>query len=58
MQGGDLNKQWQVTCVCGWRTSGTKDDVVSAVVKHGRDAHAQDVTEEQAMAQAVPMAGD
>ncbi len=58
MQGSELSKQWQVTCVCGWRTFGTKDEVVSAVVSHGRETHSQEVTEEQAMAQAVPMAGD
>lgn len=55
MQGGDSTTQWQVTCICGWRTRGAKADVVSAVITHGRDAHDQDVTEEQAMSQAVPM---
>ena len=58
MQDSELTKQWQVTCVCGWRTFGTKDEVVSAVVNHGRDTHSQDVTEEQAFSQAVPMTGD
>ena len=56
MQSNESTKQWQVTCVCGWRTLGTKENVVSAVIAHGRDTHSQDVTEEQAMAQAVPMA--
>lgn len=55
MQDSDSTKQWQVTCVCGWRTRGMKADVVSAVITHGRDTHDQDVTEEQAMSQAVPM---
>ena len=48
------NKQWQVTCVCGWRTNGTKDDVVAAVITHGKDTHDQDLTAEQAFSQAVP----
>ena len=55
MQGNESTRQWQVTCVCGWRTSGTKEDVVSAVITHGRDTHGQDVTEDQALAQAEPM---
>ena len=37
--------QWQVTCVCGWRTLGTKGDVVSAIIEHGRVTHEQEVTE-------------
>ena len=57
MQDSEGTRQWQVTCVCGWRTRGAKEDVVSAVIGHGRDTHDQDVTEEQAMAQLVPMTG-
>ena len=45
--------QWQVTCVCGWRTHGTKDAVVVSVQEHGVSAHGQQLTEEQVMAQAV-----
>ena len=45
--------QWQVTCVCGWRTHGTRDVVVANVQEHGRSTHGQDLTEEQVMAQAV-----
>ncbi len=55
MQSNEGTKQWQVTCVCGWRTSGTKENVVSAVINHGRDTHSQEVTEEQAFSQAVPV---
>ena len=53
MQDNESTRQWQVTCVCGWRTLGPKEDVVAAVITHGRDTHSQDVTEEEAMAQAV-----
>ena len=55
MQTSDGTKQWQVTCVCGWRTLGTKEDVVSAVIGHGMDTHSQEVTEEQALTQVVPV---
>ena len=46
--------RWQVTCRCGWRTHGTRDEVVAAVQEHGRTAHQMELTEEQVMAQAVP----
>ncbi len=55
MADSDSGKQWQVTCVCGWRTQGPKDDVVSAIIDHGKDTHEQDLNEEQAMSQMVPM---
>ena len=53
MQDTESTRQWQVTCVCGWRTLGTKGEVVAAVITHGRETHSQDVTEEQAFSQAV-----
>ena len=53
MQDNESTKQWQVTCVCGWRTNGTKVEVVSAVIDHGKDTHSQDLTEEQAFSQAI-----
>ena len=53
MPDSESTKQWQVTCVCGWRTLGSKEDVVSAVITHGKDTHSQDVTEDEAMSQAV-----
>ena len=58
MMNGESTRQWQVTCVCGWRTLGTKGDVVEAVITHGRVTHDQEVTEEQAMTQLVPMTAD
>jgi len=39
MQDNDSTMQWQVTCVCGWFTNGTKSEVVSAVIGHGNDTH-------------------
>ena len=58
MGSDDSTKQWQVTCVCGWRTVGTKGDVISAVVTHGMDTHSQEITEEDAFSQAVPASAD
>jgi predicted small metal-binding protein len=52
MLGGSA-RQWQVTCVCGWRVRGTRDEVVTAVREHGQRAHNLDLTDEQIMAQAV-----
>ncbi len=53
MQDRSAETQWQVTCVCGWRTHGTRDAVVSAVQEHGRMTHDQELSEEQVMEQAV-----
>lgn len=47
--------QWQVTCQCGWRTHGTKDEVVAAVQQHGRETHAQVLTEGDVMRIAVQL---
>ena len=55
MQGSENTKQWQVTCVCGWRTRGAKEEVVTAVITHGRVTHDQDLTEEEALTQVVPI---
>jgi hypothetical protein len=55
MVDNESTKQWQVTCVCGWRALGTRQEVVSAVIGHGLETHSQDLTEEQAMSQAVPL---
>jgi predicted small metal-binding protein len=45
--------QRQVTCPCGWRTHGTRAEVVAAVIEHGRTAHGQELTEAQVMDLAV-----
>jgi predicted small metal-binding protein len=44
---------WQVTCPCGWRTHGTKSEVVDSVIEHGRSAHEQQLTEDDVMKLAV-----
>ena len=58
MQDSENTRQWQVTHLCGWRTRGNRQEVVTSVQTHGREAHGQDVTEEQAFAQAVPAEGE
>ena len=55
MQDRSMEAQWQVTCVCGWRTHGTRDAVVASVQAHGRSEHGQDLTPEQVMQQAVEL---
>ena len=52
-QSGDAAMNWQVTCECGWRVRGTKEQVVSSVQHHGQSAHQQELTEEQVMSTAV-----
>lgn len=53
MQEVDREALWQVTCPCGWRTHGTKSEVVAAVIEHGRATHGQELTEGQVMDLAV-----
>lgn len=52
-QSNDSAMQWQVTCDCGWRVRGTKEQVVSSVQHHGQSVHDATLTEEQVMAIAV-----
>jgi hypothetical protein len=53
MTSTDQEPLWQVTCPCGWRTHGTKTEVVTAVIEHGRSAHDQQLTEADVMNIAV-----
>jgi len=47
--------QWKLTCACGWKTSGTEQQIVAAAREHGVRMHNMDVTHEQAMAMASPI---
>jgi predicted small metal-binding protein len=47
--------QWKLTCACGWETSGTEQQIVSAAREHGVQVHNMDITDEQAMAMASPI---
>jgi predicted small metal-binding protein len=53
MQQTEPERLWQVTCPCGWRTHGSKTEVVASVVEHGRAAHGQSLTESDVMELAV-----
>jgi predicted small metal-binding protein len=57
MQNRTATMHWQVTCQCGWRTHGTKEEIIPAVQMHGRSAHTLEITEDQVMALAVPAGG-
>lgn len=46
--------QYELTCACGWTTSGDEDQIVEAAQDHGRKLHNMEVTREQAMAMAAP----
>lgn len=47
----------EVTCVCGWRTRGTEDEVVERVIAHGREAHGIESTRAEILALAVDVPG-
>ena len=50
----------EVTCLCGWRIRGTEDEIVEAVIAHGREAHGVETTREEVLALAtdVPAPAD
>lgn len=45
--------RWQVTCECGWRTRGTREEVIAAVREHGSTAHDLELSDDDIMALAV-----
>lgn len=53
MQEPAKESHWQVTCPCGWRTNGTREQVVAATQEHGRVNHLQEPSEPQVMDLAV-----
>ena len=42
-----------VRCVCGWETTGTEDEVVTATSDHGETVHNMRATREEILAMAV-----
>ena len=46
----------EITCECGFHYRGEDDDLVAAVQQHTREVHKMEVTREQALAQAKPVA--
>jgi hypothetical protein len=51
--GGHVLKE--VTCMCGWQTRGTADEVVDALQRHGDDVHGRRPTREEILALAVDL---
>jgi predicted small metal-binding protein len=48
----------EVTCLCGWRTRGSEDEVVAQVIAHGREAHGIESTREEVLALASDVGTD
>ena len=50
----------EVTCMCGWQTRGTEDEVVIAIQDHGEAVHGRRPPREEILALAVDLgpAGD
>ena len=46
----------EVTCECGFSTTGDTDEVVATTQEHGRQVHNMDVTAEQVVAMSRPVA--
>ena len=51
------NEVVRIRCECGWETSGTEDEVVTATKQHGKSLHNMDPTREQVLAMAVAPEG-
>jgi predicted small metal-binding protein len=47
----------EVTCMCGWQTRGTEDEVVEAIQRHGEEVHGARPSREEILALAVDLAG-
>jgi predicted small metal-binding protein len=47
----------EVTCMCGWQTRGTEDQVVAAIQRHGEETHGRRPSREEILALAVDLAG-
>ena len=47
----------EVTCMCGWQTRGTEDEVVAAIQGHGDEVHGRRPSREEILALAVDLAG-
>lgn len=47
----------EVTCLCGWQTRGSDDEIVAAIQNHGESAHGRRPSREEILAQAVELGG-
>jgi predicted small metal-binding protein len=54
MKEGHMNDEIiTIRCVCGWETTGTESDVVTATREHGRRVHNMTPTHDEVLAMAV-----
>jgi predicted small metal-binding protein len=56
----DGSRMKEVTCMCGWQTRGTADEIVAAIQDHGESVHGSRPSREEVLALAVDLgpAGD
>jgi hypothetical protein len=47
----------EATCLCGWQTRGTDDEIVAAIQEHGQQAHGRRPSREEILALAVDLDG-
>ena len=45
----------ELTCACGWRVRGTIEEVVAQVKAHGLEAHGEEPTREEILANSYPV---
>jgi predicted small metal-binding protein len=45
----------EVTCMCGWQTRGTADEIVAAIQDHGEKVHGSRPTRQEVLAIAVDL---
>jgi len=48
----------RVRCACGWETTGTEDEVVTATSEHGERVHNMRATRAEILAMALPTDSD
>ena len=50
-----MSTTMQLTCACGWQTTGGPDDLYEAALDHGRRLHNMEVTREQVEQMSAPI---
>jgi hypothetical protein len=53
-----MSTTMRVRCTCGWETTGTQDEVVTATAEHGERIHNMRATRDEIIAMAVPLGED
>ena len=46
----------EIVCDCGWSFRGGEDELIAAVLAHAREVHRLELTRDQALAAAKPVA--